>query len=105
MVLSKHVSQHILRCIVSQYNSQLSLKISQTIGYKWLNYWVFGFFDPNVAEALLEAGANANATDTKGETALMKSSGFGFKQSVSVLIQHHVDVNLKDAKGRTHPLA
>src|SRR6202451_2012600 len=27
MVLSNHVSQHIVRCIVSQYNSQLSLNL------------------------------------------------------------------------------
>jgi ankyrin repeat protein len=31
----------------------------------------------------------------------MKASGYGFKQSVKVLIEHHADVNLQDTKGRT----
>lgn len=61
----------------------------------------YGFFDPNVAGVLLDAGANVNAIDGKGETALMKASGYGFKQAVKVLIEHHADVNLKDSKGRT----
>jgi ankyrin repeat protein len=60
-----------------------------------------GFFDPNVTEVLLGAGANVNAIDGKYETALMKASGFGFKQAVKVLIEHHADVNLKDSQGRT----
>lgn len=60
-----------------------------------------GFFDPDVTEVLLGAGANVNAIDGKYETALMKASGFGFKQSVKVLIEHRADVNLKDSKGRT----
>ena len=61
----------------------------------------YGFFDPNVTLVLLEAGANVNATDGKGETALMKASGFGAKQSVKVLIENHADLNLRDSNGRT----
>lgn len=60
-----------------------------------------GFFDPIVTGVLLEAGANVNAIDEKYETALMKASGFGFKQVVKVLIEHRADVNLRDASGRT----
>lgn len=60
-----------------------------------------GFFDPSVTKVLLEAGANVNATDGNGETALMKASGYGFKQAAQILIEHHADMNLKDSKGRT----
>lgn len=60
-----------------------------------------GFFDPMTTTILLEAGADTNAVDREGETALMKASGHGLKESVKVLIEHHADVNRKDVKGRT----
>jgi len=60
-----------------------------------------GFFDPTVTNILLEAGADPNAADREGETALMKAAGHGVKETVKVLIEHHADVNRKDAKGRT----
>ena len=60
-----------------------------------------GFFDATVTTILLEAGADPNATDRAGATALMKASGYGLKESIKVLIEHHADVNRKDGKGRT----
>jgi ankyrin repeat protein len=60
-----------------------------------------GFFDPNVTTILLEAGADTNTVDREGETALMKASGYGVKETIKVLIEHHADVNRKDVKGRT----
>jgi ankyrin repeat protein len=60
-----------------------------------------GFFDPTVTTILLDAGADPNAADREGETALMKASGHGVKETVKVLIEHHADVNRKDVKGRT----
>jgi ankyrin repeat protein len=60
-----------------------------------------GFFDPTVTSILLEAGSDPNAADREGETALMKASGHGVKESVKVLIEHHADVNRKDIKGWT----
>ena len=60
-----------------------------------------GFFDPTVTTILLEAGADPNAADREGATALMKASGYGLKQTVKILIEHHADVNRKDVKGRT----
>lgn len=60
-----------------------------------------GFFDPTVTTILLEAGADTNAADREGETALMKASGYGVKETVKILIERHADVNRKDLKGRT----
>jgi uncharacterized protein len=60
-----------------------------------------GFFDPTVTTILVEAGADPNAADREGQTALMKASGSGVKQTVKILLEHHAEVNLKDVKGRT----
>jgi ankyrin repeat protein len=60
-----------------------------------------GFFDTTVTTILLEAGADPNAADRDGATALMKASGYGLKQTVKILIDHHADVNKKDIEGRT----
>ena len=60
-----------------------------------------GFFDPNVATILLEAGADPNSADREGQTALMKASAHGLKETVKILIDHHATVNHKDVQGRT----
>ena len=60
-----------------------------------------GFFDPMVTTILLEAGADPNAADREGETALMKASAKGLKETVKILIDHHADVNQKDNRGRS----
>ena len=60
-----------------------------------------GFFDPTVTTILLDAGADPNAADREGQTALMKASDRGFKQTVKILIDHHADINRKDVTGRT----
>ena len=60
-----------------------------------------GFFDPTVSTILVEAGANPNASDPEGQTALMKAAAHGLKETVKVLIDHHAEINQKDMSGRT----
>ena len=61
----------------------------------------FGFSDEDVALELLKAGANPNARDEHGATALMHASAYGFESVVQVLLQNGADVHLADYKGRT----
>ena len=51
-------------------------------------------------EALLNVGANVNAIDQDGNTALIKAAG-GHKECVSFLIQAGADVNIPNQKNCT----
>jgi ankyrin repeat protein len=61
----------------------------------------FGFFEADVAHELIKAGANPNARDRRGATALMHASAYGYEDVVRVLIENGADVNLTDYNGRT----
>jgi uncharacterized protein len=61
----------------------------------------YGYSDPRVLSVLLDAGANPNASDSSGRTALMQASSYGYEDAVVRLIEHGADVNLRDHKGRS----
>ena len=48
-------------------------------------------------EALLKAGANANAVDSTGATPLMLASAAGSAEAVEMLLAHQADVNAKES--------
>ena len=50
---------------------------------------------------LLAAGADVNATDQGGTTALMAASALGHGDLVDLLLVAGADVNLKDAAGKS----
>jgi ankyrin repeat protein len=64
---------------------------------------------PEIAEQLLDAGADANAVDARGHSPLHAASQFGFEQNDSlrarrlfdVLLKRKADPNLADAEGKT----
>lgn len=78
-------------------NDATSLMIAAVQGY------------PEIAEQLFDAGANPNAVDERGHSALHAASQFGFEQSDSlrarrlfdVLLKHKADPNLADSEGKT----
>jgi uncharacterized protein len=64
---------------------------------------------PDMAEPLLDAGADPNAVDASGHSALHAAAQFGFEQNDSlrarrlfdVLLKRKADVNLADGEGKT----
>ncbi|GLQ98562.1 ankyrin repeat domain-containing protein [Dyella mobilis] len=64
---------------------------------------------PEIAERLLEAGADANAVDAKGHSALHAASQFGFEKNDSLrarrlfdaVLKRQADANLADTEGMT----
>jgi hypothetical protein len=61
----------------------------------------YGVFDTRIMKILLNAGANPNATEEDGQTALMGAAGYGYEEAIQLLIAHQAQVNLKDLRGRT----
>ncbi|MBE1160211.1 ankyrin repeat domain-containing protein [Dyella acidiphila] len=64
---------------------------------------------PDTAEQLLDAGAEPNAVDARGHSALHAAAQFGFEQNDSLrarrlfdaLLKRKADVNLADSEGKT----
>ena len=55
-----------------------------------------------ILELLLKAGANPNATQSEGETALMTAARTGIPAAVKTLLAHGADVNAKESwRGQT----
>lgn len=64
--------------------------------------------DEKSVEALIARGADPNAHDEKGETALMQAAGAGHYATVQCLLRHDARKDTRDDRGRTafdHALA
>jgi hypothetical protein len=52
-------------------------------------------------DLLVKAGADVNAHDNNGQTALHGAALFGYDDVIKDLVAHNADVNAKDKKGMT----
>jgi ankyrin repeat protein len=55
----------------------------------------------DIVKGLIAAGAEVNAKDAKGFTALMIATDWGHLDSVLALVAAGADMHAKDAEGRT----
>jgi ankyrin repeat protein len=55
---------------------------------------------PEIAQSLIEAGADVNAVQQDGVTPLMEAASAGQLELVRLLLEHGADPNAKDGKGR-----
>lgn len=54
-----------------------------------------------VIEKILAQGADVNAVDQKGESALFEAANYGFSDVVRLLLEYGADPNLKNNNGKT----
>jgi ankyrin repeat protein len=55
----------------------------------------------SVVKAFLRAGANANAQDSNGNTALMAAAEYNNVEAVRLLLEAHADRGLRNRDGQT----
>jgi len=78
-------------------NDATALMVAAAMGY------------PEIVEALLEGGADVNAVDASGRSALHATAQFGFEHNDSLrarrlfdgLLRHGADINRADSEGKT----
>jgi ankyrin repeat protein len=58
-------------------------------------------YDPSIVRLLIANGANVNARDVEGGTALMQAALLGRAYNVKILVEAGPDVNARDNKGGT----
>jgi ankyrin repeat protein len=70
--------------------------------------WAAGYEDgvgvsaaARVADLLLEAGAQLDAVDHRGRTALMIAADLGHAELADIVIERGADQNLRDKAGKT----
>ncbi len=86
--------------IKEQYK-ELSIECLNNDLIKLLNVKTISKKDLKQAAKLILAGANVNATDRYGNTAMMKASFRGYKDIVELLIKINAEVNIKNYFGCT----
>jgi ankyrin repeat protein len=55
----------------------------------------------SAVEAAIALGANVNATNGSGQTAMHGAAGLGFNSIVKLLAEHGADPAIKDRRGQT----
>ncbi len=70
---------------------------TRTVGQKTPLHWAAIGRSPDVARALLEAGADPNARDSHGRTPLHDGAHFCGRMFIATLLQHGADVNSQTA--------
>ena len=70
-------------------------------GDTWLHYAVYGNCSKEVLEAVIDLGADVNATNKRNETALMLASWKGNVDAINVLISAGADQTIESISGKT----
>ena len=81
-------------------NQVISGRSTQTGGYRGgIRALSYAFSDPEIVKLLLDRGADVNAQEENGRTALWEAAHWGFWKSVKVLLDGGANPNLLDYLG------
>ena len=80
---------------------ELTRPLNDADGNTWLHYAVNGNCSKEVLQAVIDLGADVNATNKHNETALILASHRGNADAMNVLLDTGVDANTVDVKGDT----
>ena len=72
---------------------------NSSVSYDW--YEAANYGDLDKVKSLLEKGADVNAADERGVTALMNAAYYGHLDIIKLLLEKGADVNAKDVYGYT----
>lgn len=64
-----------------------------------------GLFEIGMLKALLDNGADINAVDNEGKTALLHACGKNMARKIDFLLEHNANVNIADNTGWVKKLA
>ena len=82
-------------------NAGANKTIESADGYTWLHYAVYGNCSKEVLQAVIDLGADVNATNKHNETALMWASKNGNIDAMNVLINAGANKTIETAYGDT----
>lgn len=68
--------------------------------FKKIHFNLFAGFE-NIVQTLIEHGANINATNNDGESALLLAAAKGSENMVKLLIENGADVNIINKKNES----
>ncbi len=89
----RYLSLIALSCI------SLAVHAMQDLGQRLINSAFNG--DIQKVQEFIDKGADVNAQDKHGATALMESAFYGYKDMAELLLKHGADVNVQDEDGIT----
>ena len=75
--------------------------IEDVYGNTWLHYAIHGDCSKKVLQAVIDLGADVNATNKPNRTALMLASSMGNVDAINVLLGIGADFNVTDVDGNT----
>ena len=82
-------------------NAEADSNVTDVMGVTWIHHAVHGGCSKETLQAIIDHGADVNATNKNNETALMGACGKGNTDAIDVLLNAGADSNVTNVAGAT----